>query len=217
MRSDAEIWPDPSARPPAADRAAIRRIASKLTPDEVERHGGTGFGWYAPFLAAEQIHTKRVREAESPEAKERAELRAANQDLVRRVARLEKLIGANLKAGDYVAALLKGGLATLDRVRALEQRPTGGVTLPSANDIAAATRIGPAVHDAGVWSAEQRYQPGDLATHVGCSWVATTVNRGVKPGDGAGVWRLVHKTEQAHVRRLIRDELALQQKGPALR
>jgi hypothetical protein len=217
MRPDHEIWPDPSARPPAADRAAIRRIASMLTTDEVERHGVAGLGWYARYYAAEQVHIQRTREAESREAKERTELLASNRDLVRRVARLEKLAGADQKQ-DHVLALLKIAKALGQRIEALEQRPAdASVTLPSTNDIAAATRLGPPVHDAGVWTDATWYSPGDLVTHGGASWVAKAMSRGVRPGEAPASWRLVHKTEAAHVRRAVREELALQQKRLVVR
>jgi hypothetical protein len=213
MRPDHEIWPDATARPAAADRAEIKRIASRLTTDEVDRHGVAG--WYGRYYAAEQVHIQRAREAESRESRERSELRASNRDLVRRVARLEKLAGADQKQ-DHVLSLLKIVKALGQRIEALEQRPAG-VTLPSTNYIAAATRLGPAVHDAGVWNAEQWHQAGDLVTHGGASWVAKAASRGVKPGEAPASWRLVHKTEVANVRRLLREELALQQKRPVLR
>jgi hypothetical protein len=95
----------------------------------------------------------------------------------------------------------------VDRIVALEQREP--VALPTSADLAAATRTGPAVHDAGIWSRERRYEPGDLVTCAGGSWVAAIASKGLRPGDGPG-WRLIHKTEVSAVRKLVREELAKQ-------
>ena len=92
-----------------------------------------------------------------------------------------------------------------NRIGKLEQR------LPSAADIDAATRSGAAVHDRGLWTAAECYQPGDLVTAKGPAWCATMRSTGMTPGSGAG-WRLLNKTKVSALRRLVREEIA-QQKG----
>jgi hypothetical protein len=219
MRSDAEIWPDLGSRPSPAARAEIRRIAGELEHDEIVRRGGAQFGWYGKLYVAEEIYRKN----QSREAREQSELtrlRAEVTALRDELSALKKRSDKNIKTintnFEHLADVLFGNKANekkgvldyvIDRLEKLEQRPGESITLPSPADIAAATRAGPAMHDAGIWNVERWYQPGDLTTHANASWVATIKSRGQKPGDGAA-WRLLHKTEQAHVRRLVREELS---------
>jgi hypothetical protein len=219
MRSDAEIWPDPGSRPSPAVRAEIRRIAGELEHDEIVQRGGAQFGWYGKFYVAEELYRKN-QNREVREQSELARLRAEVTALRDELSALKKRSDKNIKTiNDSFVCLLdvlfskegakKKGILNraFDRLQALEQRPAESVTLPSANDIAAATRSGPAMHDAGIWTSEKWYQPGDLVTCSNASWLATIKSRGQKPGEGAA-FRLIHKTETAHVRRMVREELA---------
>jgi hypothetical protein len=188
------------------------------------RVGNAGVpGWMMHPETARQIHAGMVASeravAAQRENSEIAALRAEVAQLRAALGRLQKLYDASVRNANGMFGCLsdvlfgkgegsKEGILdrVIDRIVALEKRQADSVTLPSSADIAAATRAGPAVHDAGIWSTARWYHAGDLVTHHNASWIATIKSRGQKPGDGAA-WRLIHKTEQAHVRRLVREEL----------
>ena len=58
----------------------------------------------------------------------------------------------------------------------------------------AALEARPALRDAGVWSPDQTYRPGDVTTDHGSAWSAQAESKGVRPGDNnAACWRLLVK------------------------
>jgi hypothetical protein len=60
----------------------------------------------------------------------------------------------------------------------------------------------------GVWSASEHYRTADEVTHAGARWHASAaIVPGVKPGAGDTPWQLTHKSDDARMRKLIREEL----------
>ena len=49
-----------------------------------------------------------------------------------------------------------------------------------------------ALRDAGIWSEQKTYMPGDTVTHDGSSWVAQLVSKAERPG-ASNAWRLFTK------------------------
>lgn len=98
-----------------------------------------------------------------------------NQELRRRLAVLEQLLGPG---GRTLGKTITGAVAdSLPQVidRHLECRRT--------------------MVDRGIWSAEETYRPGHCVTHAGAHWVATDpASPGQRPGKGAP-WRLAAKGE----------------------
>jgi hypothetical protein len=175
--------------------------------------------WALNAETARSIYESMVapERAKQAEVSEVARLRDRVNQLERAVVEISRHIRTRLKAleREGEAMLKERGIFDnlIDRIEKLEEHAPNSVTLPSSADIAAATRAGPAMHDAGIWTAERFYQAGDLVTHSNGAWIATIESRRLKPGDGAG-WRLAHKTEQGYLRRIVREELQKQMKGP---
>jgi hypothetical protein len=61
--------------------------------------------------------------------------------------------------------------------------------------------------NAGIWNSQKSYLEGSLVSHGGGGWIATADSRGVRPGEGNACWRLAIKSDTAHLKRVVADEL----------
>jgi hypothetical protein len=66
---------------------------------------------------------------------------------------------------------------------------------------------------AGIWDATKDYRRGSLVTHQGAGWVAMSDNRGARPGSADLAWRLAVKSDVAHLKRAVADEVTRQLHG----
>ena len=68
------------------------------------------------------------------------------------------------------------------------------------------------LRDTGAWKSEQLYAPGAAVTDKGALWVCQVECKATRPGDSA-CWRLMHKSDVAHLKRVVTDEVARQMNG----
>jgi hypothetical protein len=67
--------------------------------------------------------------------------------------------------------------------------------------------------NAGVWDSTKGYRAGSLVSHQGAGWIATADSRGVRPGSADLAWRLAVKSDIAHLKRAVADEVTRQMNG----
>jgi hypothetical protein len=68
------------------------------------------------------------------------------------------------------------------------------------------------LRDVGTWDSERLYGPGAAVTDKGALWACQIECKATRPGDNA-CWRLMHKSDVAHLRRAVVDEVARQVNG----
>jgi hypothetical protein len=186
-------WPD-RATPPWSRETCRRYLQDERNAEERLQ---------ARRAAEAARQAKVVEQAELPALRAQvAHLRGENAALGRRVKALEFLVGFKDKPcsgviGDAVglamATLRKELREEFDkkfepRIEALEQRPTG-------------------LQWKGTWSPGIAYPGSAVVIENGTAWVALEPTcPGEKPGAG-GQWRLMLKSDEVVLRKLIRDEM----------
>jgi hypothetical protein len=60
----------------------------------------------------------------------------------------------------------------------------------------------------GIWGEDEEYPANSLVTHHGAGWLAVKDNTGIRPGSNPETWRLVIKSDESRLRKLIKEEIS---------